>query len=107
MRLCQWPSALRIDGNRTSKGSFLAILKDLHKTHLHPNLPFTVVSTKCGLGIRSRTGQFKRLSDALVGYGRLVPLQWVSQSVNGCAGDAETNAHIAERKIVAKLREFV
>jgi|SRR5579862_213529 len=88
---------MRIYRNRTSKGSFLAILKELHKTHLHPKLPFTIISTPKGLGIRSRTSQFKRLTDALVGHARLIP----PQLTESCRVDGTIP------KILTKLREYV
>jgi hypothetical protein len=89
-----WPYGMRIYKNHTSKGSFLAILKQLHKTHLHPNLPFIIVSAQNGLAIRSRTSQFKRLSDAVVGRARLVPTKLI-----------DTNG--TTPKILFKLREYV
>jgi len=85
----------------TSKGSFLAILKQLHRTHLHPNLPFTIVSTSKGLAIRSRTVQFKRLSDALVGHAQLIPIRLTPSSRN------DRSAKSTTVNILAKFREFV
>ena len=69
---------MRNDRNRTSVGTFLAILKDLHETHLHPALPFRIISTDHGLGITSQTQDFEILATALVGYARLIPSRWLS-----------------------------
>lgn len=88
---------MRISGNRVWKGSFLAILKGLHKTHLHPKLPFTIISTANGLAIRSRTSQCKRILDAMVGHARLIPPQVIETHHT----DGTTP------KILAKLRQYV
>jgi len=65
---------MRKDGNRTSQGSFLGILKMLHYNHQRPALPFIIVSTDHGLGVKSRTKQFKRLASHLTGRARQIPI---------------------------------
>jgi len=104
IRSCQRPSALRNDGTRTSKGSFLAILKQLHRTHLHPSLPFTIISTPNGLGIRSRTSQFGRLANTLTGHARLVPVKLIPQSISS---PHEGEDYGPEQKLLSALREYV
>ena len=76
---------MRKDGDRTSVGSFLAIVKDIHKTHLHPGLPLSIISTEYGLGIQSRTRQFKKFAAALHGYARLIPASFLNSSQRASA----------------------
>jgi len=89
-----WPSGMRRDGDRTSRGSFLAILKTLHKNHQHPSLPFIIVSTEHGLAVKSRTKQFKRLALRLTGKAQAVPTSLLKTS-------SDTALHQALRNFVS------